>query len=104
VLKRVHSGGDGKGYVFCILSNKFNNDVEIFKSQLQIEFLVVISDHNLSRRWNEFLSRHTVNDVNNIVFVLNKSGRVEKVLDPNCSSCWRPFFRWIDKAFLQKGR
>ena len=101
-LKNIHSKSKKSTYVLCILSDKYNeSDIAILKSQLRISFPVVIANGLLSQKWNSFINHYSEVELNSIVFIMDNSGHILKVLDPNCKTCWKPFFNRLNSMVLK---
>jgi len=99
-LKSFHLKGQNYAYVVCILSDKFNeNDIISLRSQLGIKFPVIIADQALSAKWNSLINEFSEAEVTDIIFIMDKSGKIIRVLDPNCKDCLKPFFLYMQSLF-----
>lgn len=82
--------------VLCIFSDKFNEvDLVSLKSQLLMRFPVSIADQTLSRKWNYLIKEFSEAEITNIVFIIDKWGKIIRILDPNCSDCFESFFLYM---------
>ena len=77
MMNRINTlAGEGVG-VWCILSPEYGlNDIPNLTTQLSLQFPVDIADFNLGRKWNELGTIYSMADVNEIIFIVNKEGRV----------------------------
>lgn len=100
--KFIHSKSKKSTYVLIILSDKYDkNDITILKSQLRIPFQVVIANGLLSQKWDSFIDHYSESEINSIVFIMDNSGHILEVLDPNCKTCWKPFFNRLEAMVLK---
>lgn len=103
-LKELNSTIGWKKAVIIILSMEYTEaDIEILKSQFRIDFPILIASRGLNERWREIIEEYSKNDVNNIVFAVDRSGNIVRVLDQICQSCTRTFWKWIYNQQRKKG-
>lgn len=96
LLKRLDFESTWRDSILLILSREHSEaDVEVLKSQLHVDFPTIIAGSELDKKWKELGSVYTENDVNNLVFVVDRSGKVTRVLDSQCKNCGKSFWRWI---------
>lgn len=105
ILKTIHSRGLGKDRVILVLSNEYTEmDIKIFKSQLQVEFPVIIADEVLNRKWQALINEYSKTELNDLAFSIDSSGKIDQVLDPNCGSYEKPFWEEISRKMDKDGR
>jgi len=105
MLKTIYSRGTGKDRVLLVLSNEYTEtDIKIFKSQLQVEFPVIIADEILIRKWQALIDEYSKTELNDLAFSIDSSGKIDQVLDPNCGSCVEPFWDEISRKMNKDGR
>lgn len=103
-FQRFHSLSNGKTSFLLILSREhYESELDAFKSQLSVDFPVVIADQKLNKRWEDLMKIFSRNAITNIVFAVNHSGKIVKVLDPSCQTCQKPFWIWVQKHSLKQG-
>jgi hypothetical protein len=95
-LNNINNNKDDSLFVVGVLNNKFNiNDIKSLRSQMNIYFPLMIASPELSKKWNYFISEFKESDLNNIVFITEKSGKILKIFHNNCD-CWNTFTRYIN--------
>ncbi len=104
-FQRFHSLSDGKTSFLLILSREQReSELDSFRSQLGLDFPVVIADQRLNNKWENLMKIFSRNTFTNIVFAIDRTGKIVKVLDPSCPACQRPFWDWIQNhTFEQEG-
>jgi hypothetical protein len=96
LMKDLHLKSQQHAYFLSILHNKYNqNDIINLRSQLGIKHPIFIADNALIEKWNYFIKKFRENDLNNIVFILDESGKIIKLLDPGDAKSWSPFFKYL---------
>lgn len=60
-----------------------------------IKHHIFIADNALIEKWNYFIKKFRESDLNNIVFILDESGKIIKLLDPVDAKSWSPFFKYL---------
>lgn len=97
IFRRLNIRNDWKNSVILILSNEYTeSDVEVFKSQLRVEFTTLIANPALNKRWQELINMYSKNDANTIVFTVDRTGSIDRVLDLLCQGCEKSFWKWIE--------
>ena len=66
----------------------------MMRRELQIDFPIYIADGALVERWNELITEYTERELNDIIFVTNKSGVILNIMYPGCN-CAKSFFNDI---------
>jgi len=91
--------------ILSILSDKYykKEDIIGLKTQLKIRLPVFVADETLGKKWNFLIKEYGEKDLNNLMFILDKSGMVIEVVEPNCSDCFSLFFERIESLTFNKG-
>lgn len=80
LMKRIHKLSLEEMGVWCILSPEYTpNDLSCLVTQLSLDFPVEVADLFLGSKWNELGLRYSMSDVNGIIFIVNKEGKVMDV-------------------------
>ena len=80
-----------------ILSDSYNeNDINNLKELLKIEFPVIIADENLMKKWIWLTLGIEESKISNIVFLLDKKGKITRVMKPNQ---YKEFFNYINYLY-----
>jgi len=69
------------------------NEISALKSQAQIEFPIIKADDKLSEKWNHFSHEYSKNELNNIIFVIDRNIEIISIFYPGCS-CWGTFIQY----------
>jgi hypothetical protein len=101
-FRKIHVITRGRADLLLILSREYRRpELDVFRSQLRVEFPVVIADHALSERWEALTNQYSRITLNKIIFVTDREGRIVKILDPQCRTCEKSFWDWVrDRAVL----
>ncbi len=59
-------------------------DVKALRSQLEIEFLICLSDKELTETWSRYIREFREDELNNIIIVAESSGHIQKLFHKNC--------------------
>lgn len=95
-MDKFHSKNKNSFYVLSILNNDFNNeeDIKSLISQSKINYPIVIAEQMLNKKWTDLINKYREQDLTNIVFIIDKSGKILKILHPNCN-CYKKFFNFL---------
>jgi len=76
--------------VISVLNSDYftEEDVESLKSQLEIEFLIFLSDEELREKWSTYIRKFREDDLNNIIIVAENSGHILKIFHRDCA-CYK---------------
>lgn len=82
--------------VFGILNSDYyqEDDLIAIKSQSGVEFPLYISDEHLRQKWSGYIEEFREDELNNIIIVLEKTGKILKIFHKNCN-CYNEFFTFI---------
>ncbi|RLE01109.1 MAG: hypothetical protein DRJ11_10375 [Candidatus Aminicenantes bacterium] len=82
--------------VFGILNSDYyqEDDLIAIKSQSGVEFPLYISDEQLRQKWSKYIKEFREDELNNIIIVLEKTGKILKIFHKNCN-CYNEFFTFI---------
>lgn len=95
VLKKKYSERKDTIYIIGLLHNSYSeDDLSILKSQLEINFDMSRADNILSEKWDSLISQFREDDLTDIVFIMDKSGRILKVMDRSCR-CSDEFYDYV---------
>lgn len=95
-LQKIYSQNLNSVYVLAILNADFikKEDINNLKSQSKVDFPIIIADHRLNQRWSSLMYEFRETDLTDIVFVMDKSGEILKILDQSCK-CYNGFFSFV---------
>ncbi|MCP2519369.1 hypothetical protein NLC26_01600 [Candidatus Aminicenantes bacterium AC-708-M15] len=96
-LKKIYSKNKNFIYVMCILNADFHTkeDIESLRSQSGINFPIVIADSLLNQKWVSLIHEFREADLTDIVFIVDKTGKILKVYHRNCN-CYKSFFDFVN--------
>ena len=101
-LKIMHRYGNDSIYIMSVLNRKFNSeDIINLKSQLKIPYLVILADNKLNIKWDSLIKRYREDFLTDIIFILDKSGKILKVAYRTCK-CYPPFFDYMHSLIEEK--
>jgi hypothetical protein len=100
MMKDIHAHADDGLGVWCILSPDFTaDDVSGLITQLSISFPVEKADNLLGKKWEELSITYSLNEVNEIIFVVDKSGVVIDRLDRYAQESQKEFvYRCLQRS------
>jgi len=96
-LKKFYSYNQSLIYVMSILNADFYKpeDINSLKSQSGIDFPIIIADKLLNQKWSSLIHEYRENDLTDIIFIVNKLGKIERIYDNNCK-CGTSFFNYMN--------
>jgi hypothetical protein len=90
--------------VILLLSSDYSmEDVEAIRSQYAVDFEILIGNSQIENRWQMLRKEYSYYEANNIVFVVDNTGRVEQILDSDCADCRLRFWAWVAHSWKQVG-
>jgi len=94
-LKELHKLDSTYIYFLIILSDNYNeNDINNFKTHLKISIPVIRADKQLSNNWNQLMKEFSNIELNNIIFLMDKKGKIIKLMEPDNRE---EFFSYLSK-------
>jgi hypothetical protein len=98
LLKRLNALDRENQYVcvFSILKKSYSeSDINNLKDNLKIGFPVYLADDKLDNKWNKLMHSFSETELNNIIIVADKDGRIDKILYEGCA-CYSSFMSYLD--------
>lgn len=96
VLNRVYREMKGRVGVLCFVDDSFSRtDILSLKSQLEIDYQVSIANELLMRKWRSLALEYSSPELNNLVFIINSRGYIEKSIEPNCNECAQSIYSFF---------
>ena len=93
MMARIRSEADDTLDIRAIISYKYEPiDIERIASQLRANFPIELADPLLSEKWSKLDLDFRPSDINEIVFLVDSSGKVRLTLDPISESQRDKFF------------
>lgn len=85
--------------VFIILNRAVykKEDIKILKSQLELDFDIIIADDSLNSKWDELINEYSESELTNIVLVADIGGNIVRAFYRNCDKCWNLFGDFMRK-------
>lgn len=94
-LTEIHSLSEDRIYVLSIVPENFTDiDIENFKNFLGIDFTVERADKKLNEIWENQISEYSESDLTNILFLIDRNGKIVRVTDNNPNHI-KSFFSFI---------
>lgn len=101
ILKNINLKWESNGSVLLVLSDEYSQfDIEVFKSQCRIEYPVILADKVLCEKWRRLIDKYSISELNNMAFLINPAGKIEKVFDSTCGECARQFWDAVIKKTI----
>jgi len=103
-LNKIFIENQNSVYVSGILNSSFNSEKDIvsLKSQSQINFPLIIANPILNCKWDSLIHEFREIDLTDIVFIIERDGRILKVYDKECR-CWNEFQDFLSSLILKRG-
>lgn len=90
--------------VILLLSSDYSmEDVEAIRSQYAVNFEIIVGNAQIEKKWQMLRKEYSNYEANNIVFVVDNTGRVEQILDSDCVDCRLRFWAWVAHSWKQVG-
>ncbi|MFQ6084521.1 MAG: hypothetical protein ACE5WD_14360, partial [Candidatus Aminicenantia bacterium] len=95
-LKEIYNKNHESVYILVILNGDFYNldDIKSLQSQSRVNFPIIIADLTLTQKWTSLIHEFREDYLKNIVFIMNKSGKILRILDGSCN-CFKDFFNFV---------
>jgi len=94
-LESIDNKWSSSVYILSILNKEFNiRDIENLRSQLKVEHPIIIANDDLNKKWNSLIKKYRKDYLTDIVFILDRSGRILKIAYRTCD-CFPAFFEYL---------
>jgi DNA-binding Lrp family transcriptional regulator len=102
-LKEFYGKNKDRVGLVCILGGRFvREDIPVLKSQLRVDFTILVPAPSLSNKWNGLIQDYSEAELTGIVFAVERMGTIVRIAESGCQDCWEGFVSYLNSKIISK--